>query len=284
VTPDPRAAFDVTGRVALITGGGRGLGRAMSTGLAVAGAKVVAMGRTQSDLDDTVATIEAEGGEAIGVRADITDYEALPGVVEAAVARFGGLDILVNNAVDPSNGLIADLTPELAESNYRANVLGPMFLAQHAQPHLTASGHGSIINVISVAVWVGSAGQALYRGSKAALHGVTRVMAKEWAPAIRANTIAPGPFQTTARGGWTPELAASASAHTLMQRMAAFEEIVPHVLYLASNASSFVTGQDLIVDGGITTGVPTDALLRTRDAFLARAAAGATAEDFISRP
>jgi NAD(P)-dependent dehydrogenase (short-subunit alcohol dehydrogenase family) len=284
VTPDPRAAFDVTGRVALITGGGRGLGRAMSTGLAVAGAKVVAMGRTQSDLDETVATIEAEGGEAIGVRADITDYDALAGVVDAAVARFGGLDILVNNAVDPSNGLIANLTPELAESNYRANVLGPMFLAQHAQPHLTASGHGSIINVISVAVWVGSAGQALYRGSKAALHGVTRVMAKEWAPAIRANTIAPGPFQTTARGGWTPELAASASAHTLMQRMAAFEEIVPHVLYLASDASAFVTGQDLIVDGGITTGVPTDALLRTREAFLARAAAGATVEDFIKRP
>ena len=240
-------------------------------------------GRSPTSIE-TVATIEAEGGEAIGVRADITDYEALPGVVEAAVARFGGLDILVNNAVDPSNGLIADLTPELAESNYRANVLGPMFLAQHAQPHLTASGHGSIINVISVAVWVGSAGQALYRGSKAALHGVTRVMAKEWAPAIRANTIAPGPFQTTARGGWTPELAASASAHTLLQRMAAFEEIVPHVLYLASDASAFVTGQDLIVDGGITTGVPTDALLRTRDAFLARAAAGATAEDFISRP
>ena len=284
MTPDPRAAFDVTGRVALITGGGRGLGRAMSTGLAVAGAKVVAMGRTQSDLDETVATIEAEGGEAIGVRADITDYDALAGVVDAAVARFGGLDILVNNAVDPSNGLIANLTPELAESNYRANVLGPMFLAQHAQPHLAASGHGSIINVISVAVWVGSAGQALYRGSKAALHGVTRVMAKEWAPAIRANTIAPGPFQTTARGGWTPELAASASAHTLMQRMAAFEEIVPHVLYLASDASAFVTGQDLIVDGGITTGVPTDALLRTREAFLARAPAGATAEDFIKRP
>lgn len=284
MTRDPRAAFDVTGRVALITGGGRGLGRAMSTGLAVAGAKVVAMGRTQSDLDETVATIEAEGGEAIGVRADITDYDALAGVVEAAVARFGGLDILVNNAVDPSNGLIADLTPELAERNYRANVLGPMFLAQHAQPHLAASGHGSIINVISVAVWVGSAGQALYRGSKAALHGVTRVMAKEWAPAIRANTIAPGPFQTTARGGWTPELAASASAHTLLQRMAAFEEIVPHVLYLASDASAFVTGQDLIVDGGITTGVPTDALLRTREAFLARAQAGATAEDFITRP
>ena len=242
------------------------------------------MGRTQSDLDETVATIEAEGGEALGVRADITDYEALPGVVDAAVARFGGLDILVNNAVDPSNGLIADLTPEQAESNYRANVLGPMFLAQHARPHLAASGHGSIINVISVAVWVGSAGQALYRGSKAALHGVTRVMAKEWAPAIRANTIAPGPFQTTARGGWTPELAASASAHTLMQRMAAFEEIVPHVLYLASDASSFVTGQDLIVDGGITTGVPTDALLRTARRVPRAAAAGATAEDFITRP
>jgi NAD(P)-dependent dehydrogenase (short-subunit alcohol dehydrogenase family) len=256
----------------------------MSTGLARAGARVVLMGRTQSDLDDTVAMIEADGGEALAVRADVGEYDALPGVVQAAVDRFGRLDILVNNAVDPSNGLIRDLTPEVAEANYRANVLGPMFLAGYAQPYLDASGHGSIINVISVAVWVGSAGQAMYRGSKAALHGVTRVMAKEWAPTVRANTIAPGPFETTARGGWTPELAASASAHTLLQRMAPFEEIVPHVLYLASDASAFVTGQDIIVDGGITTGVPTEMLQRTRDAFLARARDGASVKDFTTRP
>jgi NAD(P)-dependent dehydrogenase (short-subunit alcohol dehydrogenase family) len=283
VSPDPRAAFDVTGRVALITGGGRGLGRAMSTGLAAAGARVVAMGRTQSDLDETVAAIERDGGEAIGVRADVSDYDALPAVVAAAVERFGGLDILVNNAVDPSNGLIADLTPDVVERNFRTNVFGPMFLAQHAQPHLAASGHGSIVNVISVAVWVGTSGQAMYRGAKAALHGVTRVMAKEWAPEIRVNTIAPGPFETTARGGWTPMAAASAAAHTLMARMAPFEEIVPHVLYLASDASAFVTGQDLVVDGGITTGVPGDVLARTRAEFLARVEAGAGVDDFITR-
>jgi NAD(P)-dependent dehydrogenase (short-subunit alcohol dehydrogenase family) len=283
MTVDPRDAFHVSGRVAVITGGGRGLGRAMSTGLAVAGARIVLMGRTQSDLDETVAAIEGEGGEALAVRADVADYGALPGVVQAAVDRFGGIDILVNNAVDPSNGLIDDLTPDVVEANYRANVFGPMFLAQHAHPYLEASGHGSIINVISVAVWVGSAGSAMYRGSKAALHGVTRVMAKEWAPRVRANTLAPGPFETTARGGWTPAAAASAVAHTLLQRMAPFEEIVPHVLYLASDASAFVTGQDLIVDGGITTGVPADVLARAQAEYRARVEAGATVKDFTRR-
>jgi NAD(P)-dependent dehydrogenase (short-subunit alcohol dehydrogenase family) len=280
---DPRDAFDVAGRVAIITGGGRGLGRAMSTGLARAGARIVLVGRTQADLDDTVATIEADGGEALAVRADVADYDALPGVVQAAVDRFGGIDILVNNAVDPSNGLIEELTPDVVETNYRTNVFGPMFLANHAHPHLEASGHGSIINIISVAVWVGSAGSAMYRGSKAALHGVTRVMAKEWAPTVRANTIAPGPFETTARGGWIPEAAASAVAHTLLQRMAPFDEIVPHVLYLASDASAFVTGQDLIVDGGITTGVPVAMLARAQQEFRARVEAGATVEDFTRR-
>lgn len=253
-TPDPRAAYDVAGRVAVITGGGRGLGRAMSTGLAAAGARIVLAGRTLADLDATVRTIEAEGGEAIAVQADIGDYPALPGIVQAAVARFGGIDILINNAADPFGALITDITPEIAERVYRANVHGPMFLASHALPYLRANGRGSVINVISAAVWIGTTGHALYRGSKAALQGLSRIMAKEWAPEVRVNTLAPGPFETTYGGGWTAERKAMTIAVTPLGRVAPFHEIVPHVLYLASSASAFVTGTDLLVDGGVTNG------------------------------
>jgi NAD(P)-dependent dehydrogenase (short-subunit alcohol dehydrogenase family) len=253
-TPDPRVVYDVTGRVAIVTGGGRGLGRAMSTGLAAAGARIVLAGRTAADLDETVRSITAEGGEAIAVQADIGDYAALPGIVQAAVGRFGGIDILINNAADPFGALITDLTPDVTERVYRANVHGPMFLASHALPYLRASGRGSVINVISVAVWVGTTGHALYRGSKAALQGLSRIMAKEWAPEVRVNTLAPGPFETTYGGGWTEERKAMTIAATPLGRVAPFHEIVPHVLYLASDASAFVTGTDLVVDGGLTNG------------------------------
>ena len=251
---DPRSAFDVAGRVVVITGGGRGLGRAMSTGLAAAGARIVMAGRTESDLDETVATIEADGGEAVGVRADVGNYDDLPRIVEAAVERFGGIDVLVNNAVDGYGALIEDLTPDVTERVYRANVHGPMFLAQHALPYLRAHRRGSVINITSVAVYVGSSGHALYRGSKTALQAVSRIMAKEWAPEVRVNTIAPGPFETTFGGGWTEARRASTTAATPLGRIAPFHEIVPHVLYLASDASAFVTGTDLVVDGGITNG------------------------------
>jgi len=253
-TPDPRAVYDIAGRVAIVTGGGRGLGRAMSTGLAAAGARIVLAGRTAADLDETVRTIEAGGGEAIAVKADVGDYAALPSIVQAAVARFGEIDILINNAADPFGALITDITPEQAERVYRTNVHGPMFLASQALPYLRASGRGSVINVISAAVWVGTTGHALYRGSKAALQGLSRIMAKEWAPAVRVNTLAPGPFETTYGGGWTEERKAMTIAATPLGRIAPFHEIVPHVLYLASDASAFVTGTDLVVDGGVTNG------------------------------
>ena len=264
---DPRAAFDVSGRVVIITGGGRGLGRAMSTGLAVAGARVVAVGRTQGDLDDTAAAVAAAGGDVLTVRADVSDYDALPGIVEATVAHYGAVDVLVNNAADPYGALVTDLVPEDTERVYRTNVHGPMFLAQHAYPYLRASGRGSVVNVISAAVWIGTSSQALYRGSKAALRGVTRVMAKEWAPEVRVNTLAPGPFETTYGGGWTDDRRASTTAATPLARIAPFAEIVPHVLYLASDASAFVTGTDLVVDGGVTNGPGNPRFVQARAAM-----------------
>jgi NAD(P)-dependent dehydrogenase (short-subunit alcohol dehydrogenase family) len=233
----------------------------------------VLAGRTQVDLDDTVAAIEAAGGEAVGVCADLGDYDTLPAIVETAVARFGGIDVLVNNAADPYSAPISEVTPELTERVYRTNVHGPMFLAQHAYPHLRASGRGSVVNIISVVVWVGTSGHALYRGSKAALHAVSRIMAKEWGPDVRVNTIAPGPFETTFGGGWTEERRTSTAAATPLGRIAPFHEIVPHVLYLASDASAFVTGTDLVVDGGITNGPGNPRFVASRAAMVEAAEA-----------
>jgi NAD(P)-dependent dehydrogenase (short-subunit alcohol dehydrogenase family) len=254
LAPDPRGAFDVTGRVAIVTGGGRSLGRAMSTGLAKAGARIVAVSRTQADLDETVAQIMADGGEAISVRADVSDYDALPLIVQTAVDSFGGVDILVNDAVDPYHELIIEMTPDLVERAYRANVHGPTFLAKAALPYLEASGHGSVINVASAAVFLGGSGCGPYRGSKAALMHMTRTMAKEWAPRVRANTLVPGPFETTIGGGYSEALRAEAIAHSPLERIAPYDEIVPHVLYLASDASAFITGTELMVDGGTLNG------------------------------
>jgi NAD(P)-dependent dehydrogenase (short-subunit alcohol dehydrogenase family) len=254
MTADPRDAFDVTGRVAIVTGGGRGLGRSMSVGLAKAGARVVVVGRTQSDLDGTVEEIASSGGEAVAVRADVGDYDELPGIVQAAVDSFGGVDVLVNNAVYQNLRLIDEMTPEIVEHLYRVNAHGPTFLAQAAHPYLEASGRGSVINVVTAAIWTGGSGQVGYRPSKAALLHVSRVMAKEWAPAVRVNCLALGAFETSFGGGYPDGLAAAITSYTPLGRLGTSEEVVPHVLYLASDASKFVTGTEVLVDGGVVNG------------------------------
>jgi NAD(P)-dependent dehydrogenase (short-subunit alcohol dehydrogenase family) len=249
---DPRPTFALDGRVVIVTGGGRGLGRAMSVGLAAVGARIVACGRTQSDLDATVGEITARGGEAIGVVADLADVDSLPAVTGAAVDRFGAIDVVVNNAVDPGLALVRDITPELFDRVMAVNVKGPVFLCNAALPHLEQSEHASIVNVLSVALWVGGPMMGLYRATKEALWGFTKVMAKEWAAkGIRVNGLAPGPFETTAdtRGDGREERVRDA---TLFKRIAGAEEIVPPVLFLASDASRFMTGSIVTIDGGVT--------------------------------
>jgi NAD(P)-dependent dehydrogenase (short-subunit alcohol dehydrogenase family) len=250
--PDPRDAFSLDGRVAVVTGGGRGLGRAMSVGLAHVGARVVLCGRTRNDLDATVDTITAHGGEAVGVVADLGDVSSLGAVVQAAVERFGEIDVVVNNAVDPGLALVEELTPEQFDRVFAVNVKGPVFLCNAALPHLERSDHASIINVLSAALWIGGPTMGLYRSTKEALWGFTKVMAKEWAAkGIRVNGLAPGPFDTTAdtRGDGREERVRNA---TLFKRIAAAEEIVPPVLFLASDASRFMTGSIVTIDGGVT--------------------------------
>jgi NAD(P)-dependent dehydrogenase (short-subunit alcohol dehydrogenase family) len=248
---DPRPSFDVTDRVIVVTGATRGLGAAIAEGLAACGARLVVVGRSRDDADAVVSRIGALGGIAIPVSADIGAEDAPAFVVDAAVSAFGGIDVLVNNA-----GVLRPMAvEELSRSAYRevhgVNAEAALFLCQAALPHLRASGRGSVVNIVSVGLWTDGPNSVLYRSSKAALHAMTMVMAQEWGPyGIRVNAIAPGFFAAGMGTGVPHEKAAVAIGKTPLARSGRAEELVPAVLYLASDASSYVTGETLRIDGG----------------------------------
>jgi NAD(P)-dependent dehydrogenase (short-subunit alcohol dehydrogenase family) len=249
VSSDP---FAIDGRVAIITGGSRGLGRAMALGFAERGARVVVSSRSASACDEVVETITGAGGEAVAVAADMASLRDIGRMVEATVDRFGAIDIVVNNAADSTLAAAVDIDEALYDYVHAINAKGPFFLAQRALPHLERSGHGSIVNVISVGVWNGGAMMQLYRASKSSLLGSTLALAKEWAArGVRVNAIAPGTFETDMIDWMDGDARARAIAYTPQQRVADPVEIVPAALYLASDASSFMTGSVLRIDGGM---------------------------------
>jgi NAD(P)-dependent dehydrogenase (short-subunit alcohol dehydrogenase family) len=248
---DPRPLFDVTGRVIIVTGATRGLGAAMAEGLAACGARVVVVGRSRADAESVVARIAARGDTAIPCSADVATEEGPALIVEAAVSAFGGIDVLVNNA-----GILRPVPVEhLSRSDYRevhgVNAEAALFLCQAALPHLRSSQRGSVVNIVSVGLWTDGPNSILYRSSKAALHAMTMVLAQEWGPyGVRVNAIAPG-LIAAGMGAKVPgDRAAVALSRTPLGRPGNAEEIVPAVLYLASNASSYVTGETLRIDGG----------------------------------
>jgi NAD(P)-dependent dehydrogenase (short-subunit alcohol dehydrogenase family) len=254
--PAPTAAqlFDLTGRVAIVTGGSRGLGRAIARGFAAAGASVVVASRKQEPCDAVAAEIAAAGGAAIGVATHVGQSDQLDALVARTVDEYGRIDIVVNNAANPLGGLLTDMTDLAFEKSFTANVRGPVQLATKALEHLAASGHGSVINMISAGAFGPGPGLGLYCAGKAALWSFTRVMAKEWASqGVRVNALAPGPFDTDMMEASLsiPEYHQSIVASTLLRRIADPDELVGAALFLASDASSYVTGSVIPVDGGI---------------------------------
>jgi NAD(P)-dependent dehydrogenase (short-subunit alcohol dehydrogenase family) len=248
----PADPFDVGGRVAIVTGGSRGLGKATAAGLAARGAAVVIASRDTTVSAAVVAEIEATGGTALAVAVDTANMADVNRLVDVTIERFGRLDVLVNNAADPTLARAADVDEETYDRVHAINAKGPFFLAQRARPHLAASGHGSIINVLSVGAWNGGPMMLLYRSSKSTLLGITMTLAKEWAAdGIRVNAIAPGTFETDMIDWMDDASRARAIGVTPQQRIADPAEIVPAMLYLASDASSFTTGTVLRVDGGM---------------------------------
>jgi len=252
-----RDLFDLSGKVAIVTGSTKGIGRAMVQGLAECGARVVVSSRKQELCDSVAAEItESTGAEALALACHVGDWDAIPAFVEAVVDRFGTIDVLVNNAgINPAPTTVSEMTLEYWRKMFNVNLEGPLRMAQQVAPVMRDNGGGSIINIVTMAAYSGGPNVCAYGSSKAGLINLTKSMAQEWAPwNIRVNALCPGPFMTEmvagaerVRAGFIDMIADG----TLMKRVADAEEIIGPVLYLASDASSYVTGDEISVSGGM---------------------------------
>ena len=245
--------FDVRDRVVIVTGGTRGIGRAIAEGFACAGARVVVGSRKADACAETEQHLRELGAEAVGVPTHMGELDALAALVERTVDAFGGVDIVVNNAANALTQPLGEFTPEAWQKSFDVNLRGPVFLVQAALPHLERSEHAVIVNVISAGAFLFSANVAMYGAAKAALMSFTRSMAAEFAPrGIRVNALAPGTVDTDMVHANSPEAQQAMANASPMRRAAHPDEMVGPVLFLASDASSFMTGQVLLVDGGLT--------------------------------
>jgi NAD(P)-dependent dehydrogenase (short-subunit alcohol dehydrogenase family) len=246
--------YDLTDRVAIVTGGSRGIGKAIAETYAAAGAKVVVASRKAEACEAVAAGIEAAGGRAISVPTHAGRLDELEALVATTVDRLGGVDIVVNNAANALGLPIGQITPEAWESSNFVNLRGPLFLFQYALPHLLKSDHAAVINVISAGAFTHGTYVSMYCAAKAAMMTMTRAMAAEFAGAgIRANALAPGTTDTDMVRNNDEATQQGMVNAALIKRMARPEELADGALYLASDASSFMTGQVLVIDGGMTT-------------------------------
>ena len=247
--------FDLTGRVAVVTGAGRGLGRTMALALSSAGAKVVASSRTASELESLRDEITALGGACESVTADCTDEADCERLVAASLAAFGRLDILVNNAGINIRKPVLELTADEFRSVIATNLEGYFHCARAAGRHMVAQRSGKVINISSIMGRVVLPTQAAYASSKGAIEQLTKVMAVEWAQlGVQVNAIAPTYFETelTRPLFEDPERHDLIIERTPMARWGQPHELSGAVIFLASGASDYVTGHTLVVDGGWT--------------------------------
>ena len=247
--------FDLTGRVVIMTGAGRGLGRTMALALAAAGADLALASRTTPELDSLVEEVEALGRRAIAVPTDVTSPEACEALVAAAVERLGRLDILVNNAGTNVRKSALEITPDEYDFVLQTNLKGYFNGARAAGRRFVEQGSGKVINVSSILGSVALPNQAAYASSKGAIDQLTKVLAIEWATAnVQVNGLAPTYFETdlTRPLYEDPERKAFIEERTPMGRWGQPHELAGAVIFLAGDASNFVTGQTILVDGGWT--------------------------------
>jgi NAD(P)-dependent dehydrogenase (short-subunit alcohol dehydrogenase family) len=262
----------LAGRVAIVTGAASGIGRASALALAREGAAVLVADLDRAGAERVAAEIVAVGGRAVGRRTDVSEPDSVAAMVEAAVQELGGLDILHNNAAasDPSvigaDGEVADLDLAVWERTLAVNLRGPMLGCKCAIPRMLERGGGSIVNTSSASGLVGDLARAAYGVSKAGLDALTRYVATQYGKrGIRCNSIAPGVIATPALEANVPreELAIYERSH-LTPRLGCPEDVAAAVVFLASDAAAFITGQTLCVDGGLLAHHPTVAELRAR--------------------
>ncbi|MDT0632007.1 glucose 1-dehydrogenase [Rubrivirga sp. S365] len=258
--PSDAHSLRLDGKIALVTGASRGIGRAIAEAFAAAGASVALASRTQADLDAVAEAIRAEGGEALAVAAHTGSDEGVAALVDRVTSEYGGVDVLVNNAAtNPHYGPI--LTSEMSQwdKTYDVNVKGYFRTIRACVPSMTERGGGSVINMSSVAGERALPGMGVYCVSKAAVLMLTEVLGAELArDQIRVNAVVPGFVKTQFSSVlWEDERAAQQTLQLVpLRRIADAEEIAPLALYLASDASRFVTGSRFRIDGGQLVGTP----------------------------
>ncbi len=240
-------------KVAVVTGGAKGIGRAICLAFAREGAALaVNYSKSQVEAEATVGDIEAMGGQAIAVRADVGQDAEAHALIDAAVQQFGRLDILVNNAAytryTPHHQLDL-LTEELIDRTLAVNLKGPICCARAAIPHMLKNGAGFIVNITSVAGMRGAGSSIVYCASKAGLSVVTKSLARAFAPHIRVNSIAPG-FVDTHFVDWPPGTVENAKKRVHIGRLVEAEDIAAVALFLVTDGSA-LTAQEIVVDGGI---------------------------------
>lgn len=247
--------FDLSGKIALVTGASRGLGRHFALALARAGADVAITSRTPASLEDTAREISALGRRVLPVALDVRDEHSIDAMATAVKAHFGRVDVLVNNAGCNVRKPALDVTWDDWNLVLETNLRGPFFVARAVARSMVAAGRGSIINIGSVTCVAGYAGLGPYGASRGGIKQLTMSLAADWGPhGVTVNCLAPGWFKTAQNAvmyedaAWVSYL----SEKIPLRRPGKLEDLTGALIFLASDASAYVTGQTLLVDGGIT--------------------------------
>jgi NAD(P)-dependent dehydrogenase (short-subunit alcohol dehydrogenase family) len=251
----PLRSFDLSGRVAVVTGGSRGLGEAIVRAFAACGADVVIASRKREACEKLADAVRAETGRrALAVACHVGRWQDCDALADAAWAEFGRVDVLVNNAgMSPLYPSLIEVTEDLYDKVLSVNLKGPFRLSVNVGTRMAAGTGGSIINVSSVAAVQPTPGEVAYAAAKAGLNNLTLGLARAFAPKVRVNCIMPGPFLTDISRAWPADMHAALARLVPLGRGGEAHEVVGAALYLASDASSFTTGAVIKIDGGLAS-------------------------------
>jgi len=249
---DLAALHDLTGKVAIVTGGSRGIGRAIVQVLAEAGADVVVASRKLDACEAAASEVRASTGRRVeAIACHVGRWDDCDRLVAETLDRFGRLDVLVNNAgMSPLYDRLDAVTEDLFDKTFAVNLKGPFRLAVLAATHMADHGGGAIVNIGTTSSLVASVNELPYACAKAGLNALTVGLAEAFAPNVRVNAVLPGPIRTDVTKAWPPE--ALEGSFVPLGRLGEAEEVAPTVLHLVSPASSFTTGATVRIDGGIT--------------------------------